>query len=58
VKNWFQAFAFKWVKLYRYATLNRQPLIAPSRLDLTAAEEQTVHQHMETFLANGEGCTS
>ena len=42
-------------RLQRVTTLNRQPLIAPARLDLTAAEEQTVRRHMDTFLANGFG---
>jgi hypothetical protein len=41
--------------LRRYNTLNKQPLIAPARLDLSAAEEQTIQQHMPTFLANGFG---
>ena len=46
---------FNFERLQRTTTLNRQPLIAPSRLDLTAAEEQTVRRHMNTFLANGFG---
>ena len=37
------------------ASTGWQPLIAPARLDLSAAEEQTIQQHMPTFLANGFG---
>jgi DNA mismatch repair protein PMS2 len=46
---------FNFERLQRTTTLNRQPLIAPARLDLTAAEEQTVRRHMDVFLANGFG---
>jgi DNA mismatch repair protein PMS2 len=46
---------FNFEKLQRETTLNRQPLIKPARLDLTAAEEQTVRTHMDVFLANGFG---
>jgi DNA mismatch repair protein PMS2 len=46
---------FNFEKLQRETTLNKQPLIKPARLDLTAAEEQTVRTHMDVFLANGFG---
>ena len=46
---------FNFERLQRSTTLNRQPLIAPKPLDLTAAEAQTVARHMPTFLANGFG---
>ena len=46
---------YNFERLQRETTLNRQPLIAPAPLDLTAAEEQTVRRHMPTFLANGFG---
>ena len=46
---------FNFERLQRTTTLNRQPLIAPARLGLTAAEEQTVRRHMDVFLANGFG---
>lgn len=40
-------------RLQRTTALNRQPLITPQPLDLSAAEEQTARQHAETFNANG-----
>ena len=46
---------FNFEKLQRETTLNKQPLIKPARLDLSAAEEQTVRTHMDVFLANGFG---
>ena len=46
---------YNFERLQRETTLNRQPLISPAPLDLTAAEEQTVRRHMPTFLANGFG---
>ena len=46
---------YNFERLQRETTLNRQPLMAPAPLDLTAAEEQTVRRHMPTFLANGFG---
>ena len=44
---------FNFERLQRTTVLNRQPLISPQPLELNAAEEQTVLQHMETFKANG-----
>ena len=46
---------YNFERLQRVTTLNRQPLIAPARLGLTAAEEQTVRRHADVFLANGFG---
>ena len=46
---------FNFEKLQHTTVLNKQPLIVPAKLDLTAAEEQTVRQHMDVFLANGFG---
>ena len=46
---------YNFERLQRTTTLNRQPLLVPKNLELTAAEEQTVHRNMPTFLANGFG---
>lgn len=46
---------YNFEKLQRTTTLNRQPLIAPVSLDLTAAEEQVVLRNMPVFLQNGFG---
>jgi DNA mismatch repair protein PMS2 len=44
---------YNFERLKRTTCLNKQPLIAPQPLQLTAAEEQTVLQHADTFRANG-----
>ena len=44
---------YNFERLKRTTTLNKQPLISPQPLELSAAEEQTVLQHVETFRANG-----
>ena len=44
---------FNFERLQCTTVINRQPLISPLPLDLSASEEQTVLQHMETFKANG-----
>ena len=46
---------YNFERLQRTTTLNRQPLLVPKKLELTAAETQTVHRNMPTFLANGFG---
>ena len=46
---------YNFERLQRTTTLNRQPLMVPKKLELTAAETQTVHRNMPTFLANGFG---
>jgi len=44
---------FNFERLQKTTILNRQPLISPQPLELSAAEEQTVLQHIATFKANG-----
>ncbi len=44
---------YNFERLRRTTVLNKQPLIAPQPLELSAAEQQTVLQHADTFRANG-----
>ncbi|CAM6083351.1 unnamed protein product [Calypogeia fissa] len=44
---------YNFERLSKTTVLNRQPLLRPSPLELTAAEEMTVISHMETFRQNG-----
>ena len=46
---------FNFERLQRTTTLTRQPLVAPQPLSLTAAEELTALQHMDTLARNGFG---
>jgi DNA mismatch repair protein PMS2 len=46
---------YNFERLQRVTTLNKQPLIVPARLDLTAAAEHTVRSNVDVFLANGFG---
>ena len=46
---------YNFEKLQRTTTINRQPLMAPVALDLTAAEEEVVRRNMPIFLQNGFG---
>jgi DNA mismatch repair protein PMS2 len=44
---------YNFERLRRTTVLNKQPLIAPQPLELSAAEQQAVLQHADTFRANG-----
>jgi DNA mismatch repair protein PMS2 len=44
---------FNFERLARTTVLNKQPLLNPLGLDLTAAEEVTCQEHREAFRRNG-----
>lgn len=44
---------YNFERLSKATVLNRQPLLRPTPLELTAAEEMTVISHIETFRQNG-----
>jgi hypothetical protein len=58
VRNcWFQAFAFKWVNLYRYSAVALMDKIT-ARLEKAKEWDQAVYNEVMFFPSHGGGCTS